>query len=105
MSEQYVPLYSRRGFERFPLTGRATVTSGLARGISSLVADISSRGASIVTTVPFEKNELLEVALDPCSLYPSRILRHARVVWCTRVQADLWQAGLDFGMGNLIRFS
>jgi len=78
MREEFSPLFSRRGHDRFPLTGQAQITTRVARGISSLVADISSRGASIVTTVPFEKNEQLQVLLDPCVLFPSEIRRQAR---------------------------
>ena len=57
-----------------------------------------------MTTVFFEKDEQLEVSLEPCCLFSSPIRRQAKVVWCTKIQDNLWQAGLDFGIGNRVYF-
>jgi hypothetical protein len=32
------------------------------------------------------------------------VAKQAKVVWCKKIDNNLWQAGLDFGLDNKINF-
>ncbi len=90
---------------RFPTEGSAAVSTNKARGISSILTDVSAGGANLVTNVPFELTEKVEVLIRASILFKEAFKKQARVAWCRRFGADLWQVGLDFGVDKLLNLS
>lgn len=95
----------RRAYERFALGSQAEVNTEKAHGIISIVSDLSSRGAGIITTVPFDPGEQVSVMLKTCFLFREAVRRNAKIVWCKKLDYNLWQAGIDFGANNLVELA
>jgi hypothetical protein len=95
----------RRAHERFPLGSQAEIATSRSANITSIVSDLSSRGAGIISTVPFDLGERVSLTLKPCFLFRQPIARRAIIVWCHKLDRDLWQAGVDFGSDNLVDLS
>jgi hypothetical protein len=95
----------RRTYLRFPLESSAEIDKFKVKGVPAVLTDVSSRGAGLVANVPLETMEKIEILIKPCFLFKSAIRKKARVVWCRNFGPGLWQAGLDFGVDNLINFA
>jgi hypothetical protein len=96
---------SRRVYTRFLLESSAEISTDKTQGITTILTDVSSGGAGLVANVPFEVKEKVEVRINPCILFKDVLRKKARVAWCKKLSPDLWQAGLDFGVDNLLDFS
>ncbi|MCX7927968.1 MAG: PilZ domain-containing protein [Candidatus Omnitrophica bacterium] len=95
----------QRNYERFPLGSQAIIDTEKIHGILSIVADLSSRGAGIISTVPFDPGENITITINRCFLFSEPIRRKAKVVWSKHIEQNLWQTGVDFGVDNLIDFA
>ena len=95
----------RRSQERFSVEVSAEVSTDKAKGISGILTDLSSGGAGLITNVPFDSLEEVELLIKPCYLFREDVKRKARVAWCQKSGYNLWKAGLNFGIDNLINFS
>ena len=51
----------RRAYARFPLESSAEINAGKAKGIISMLTDISAGGAGVVTSIPFEAFEKIDI--------------------------------------------
>ena len=95
----------RRAYLRFPVESSAEISTLKARGISTILTDVSAGGAGLVTNIPFDAMEKVEILIKSSILFKEVLKKKARVAWCEKVGFDLWQMGLDFGVDNLIKFS
>jgi hypothetical protein len=95
----------RRACQRFPIESSAEVDTLKAKGISTILLDVSAGGAGLVANVPLETMEKVEVLIKSCFLFKSSLRKKARVAWCRNLGSGLWQAGLDFGIDKLSVFA
>ena len=95
----------RRAYVRFPAEVSAQINTGKAKGIVTILTDLSAGGAGFISHVPFETSEKVDILIKPCYLFKEDVIKTARVAWCRKSGYDLWQTGLDFGMDNLMMFS
>lgn len=100
MSDAY-----RRAYSRYPLESGAVISTDKARGILTILTDVSAGGAGLVANVPFDAMEKVEILIKACILFKEPFKKNARVAWSKKLASDLWQVGLDFGVGNLINFT
>lgn len=100
MDEDYVVPY-RRSFFRYVVEASANLIINKLRK-PVIVKDLCPRGASIFCNYPLEVSK--EIELEIISFFDEPVYRKAKVVWSKEVETNLWQAGLDFGVDNLIDF-
>jgi hypothetical protein len=65
--------------------------------------DLSSRGAGLFGSFPLSVSQELTVFINTV-LLTRPLTRRGKVVWSHKLDSDLWQAGLDFGLDNKIVF-
>ena len=98
MEEDYtIPLH-RRGYQRFQLQAQATLIAESQLERPSILKDLSARGAGVVSNEPLNLNEKVEIVIFVPYFFDAAVHRKAKVVWCNRIDEQLWQAGLDFGL-------
>ncbi len=95
----------RRAYARFPLESSAEISTEKARGISMMLTDVSAGGAGLVTNVPLDAMEKVEILIKSCFLFKDSLKKKAKVAWCKKFGFNLWQVGLDFGVDSLINLS
>ena len=79
----------------------ALLTSqGIERG--AILKDLSARGAGIISDFPFKLSEKVTAVISAPFFFDSPVHRQATIVWCQRIDKNLWQGGLDFGIDNKI---
>lgn len=92
----------RRSYDRYEVNDHATLLVGDAQR-SSILKDLSSRGGGIVSDYPLNKDERVGIIISS-SLFDQPLHRQAKVAWCSRIEGNLYRAGLDFGLDNRIEF-
>lgn len=98
MNEDYVVPY-RRSFFRYIVEASANLIIDKLRK-PVIVKDLCSRGACIFSNSPLEVSGEIEIEIVSC--FDKPVYRKAKVVWSKEIEQNLWQAGLDFGLDNLI---
>ena len=95
----------RRDYKRFIVNDSASLVTdnGVERPL--ILEDLSARGAGVIGNYPFQINEEVSVVIYAPFFFDKPALKEAKTVWCKEINENLWQAGLDFGIGNLINFS
>jgi len=96
---------TKRTYSRYQLDGSATLIGENGIEESSILKDISCRGAGVVTSSALRPNEKLNIIIGVSYLFNQPVTRKARVAWCQRISSNLWQGGLDFGETNKIFLS
>lgn len=96
MSKTYQRIYAR-----FPLESSAEISTKKAKGITGILTDISAGGAGLVTNIPFDPAEKVEILIKACFLFKDSLNKKAKVAWCKNFGNQLWQVGLDFGMSTI----
>lgn len=94
---------SRRAYERYKLDDSATLIFEKKLEKSSILRDLSSRGVGLVCDLPLKVNDRLEIIIRS-SIFGSPLRKNASVIWCNKVENNLYRAGLDFGLDNKIEF-
>ncbi len=105
LSECNHPLSYRRAYKRFKVEASATLAIGEDLKIPSILADLSVRGGGIFSNYPLCDNAKIDIAINAPALFKDTIYKKANVAWCKKVSDNLWQAGLDFGLDNLLQFT
>lgn len=95
---------SRRSYERYKLDDSATLILNNKVEKSSILRDLSARGVGFVCDFPLKANEKIEIIIKS-SLFVSSMHKEASVVWCSKIERNLYRAGIDFGIDNKINFS
>lgn len=98
MDEDYV-VPNRRTFFRYIIEASANLIINKFRN-PVIVRDLCCRGASIFCNLPLEVSKVIEIEIT--SFFDKPVYRKAKVIWIKEVDRNLWQAGLDFGLDNLI---
>jgi len=102
--EGYQTRFVRRAYHRFEAGISVTLISEGDIRKPSIIKDLSSRGAGLVTNYSLRQDETIDVVFNPSFFFESGINKAARVIWCEKIGTALWQGGLDFGEGNKLKF-
>lgn len=102
MGEGY-PFPCRRSFFRFIVETSAILISNTGLRKSVIVRNVCPRGACVFSNHPIETAERVEIEL--VYLFDKPVSRKAKVIWAREIEKDFWQAGLDFGVDNLLDLS
>ncbi|MBU0693758.1 MAG: PilZ domain-containing protein [Candidatus Omnitrophica bacterium] len=91
---------TRRSYKRFKVDtgGRLIVDKEIEKPL--IVRDLSSRGVGVVANYPFEIDKKITIDMET-PFFHDTVRREARVIWCKKIEEDLWRAGLDFGMNKI----
>lgn len=92
----------RRSYERYILEAQATLVIHKNKEKPSMLRDLSARGASVITDYPLMINEKMTIAINVPFLFDRFVYKEAKIVWCKKIDENLWQCGLDFGEDNKI---
>lgn len=102
MGEGY-PFHCRRSFFRYVVETSATLISNTGLRKPVIVRNVCPRGACVFSNHPIEPAEHVEIEL--IYLLDKPINKKAKVIWAREIEKDFWQAGLDFGLDNLLDLS
>lgn len=94
---------SRRSCKRFSVNGPATVNTDSVAGILTSLVDVSDGGAGLLSSVPFDAMQKVEVLIKPCAHIKQDLNKETKVAWCRKAGYNLWRIGLDFGADNPIK--
>lgn len=94
----------RRDYHRYIIESPVSLVMPGGAEKTSFLRDLSSRGAGILGDSFFALGESLTIGIDLPVFFEGKITKKAKVAWCKQVNTDTWQAGLDFGVDNLINF-
>lgn len=92
-------LYCRRSFFRYIVEASASLVIDKLRK-PAIVKDLCARGVCVFCNLPLEVSR--EIEIEIVSFFDKPVYRKAKVIWSKEIDHDLWQAGLDFGLENLI---
>ena len=90
----------RRSYERYLIEDSAQISTAEEQAVPLILRDLSARGAGIIGNFPFELNKEVVIKFKVPYLIQKVICKHARIVWCSQINENLWRAGLDFGLIN-----
>lgn len=96
---------SRRDYERFIVNDSASLITANSIERPLILEDLSARGAGVIGDYPFRINEKVTVVIYAPFFLDSPALKQAKAVWCKKINENMWQAGLDFGMDNLLNLT
>ncbi|MDD5166394.1 MAG: PilZ domain-containing protein [Candidatus Omnitrophica bacterium] len=99
MEERYTS-FNRRSYTRYIIEAAATLVINDSVRVPVVLRDISARGAGVFSNYPLTANDKVEIIIDYYFQRP--VCRKANVVWSKEEDNNLWRAGLDFGVDNLL---
>lgn len=94
MAKDY-PTINRRAFTRY-LIGRSGVLilkNNLRESV--IVNDLCPKGAGLYCNRSLDVGEEVEIII--IYFFDKLVQKKAKVVWCMKVDENLWRVGLDFG--------
>lgn len=68
----------------------------------TILKDLSARGAGIIGDSHLEINGKITTIINAPFFFDRPICRQATIVWCQKLDNNLWRGGLDFGIDNKI---
>ena len=95
----------RRMYNRYETHSTAWVRCVSEEPAAVLMENVSARGAAILGYQRFAVNDTLTIFFDLPFLSRRRIHKQAHIAWCTQVGQGTWEAGLDFGIDNMLLLS
>lgn len=94
----------RRMYERFILNDSASVITKEGKEERLLLKDLSVGGAGVTGNASLDINEIVAVVIKAPFFFGKPIYKQARVAWCEKVDTNLWESGLDFGLDKINLF-
>jgi Tfp pilus assembly protein PilZ len=92
--------HSRRSYDRYPLDTIATLIDQGKGHKSLIVKNVCGGGVCITLKQQLIIGDMVTIELIlPTS--SQAITRSAKVIWCEKLDENLWQAGLDFGVHTI----
>jgi hypothetical protein len=95
-------VHYRRDYQRFVLNDSVSLITDEGREKRFLLKDLSARGAGIIGNFSLNLNESVKAIINAPLFFDRPISKAAKVVWCQKIDGDLWQGGLDFGLEEKI---
>jgi hypothetical protein len=93
---------ARRMYDRFEANVSAMVRRGSEAAETVLMENISARGAAVLGYRPLAVNDKLSILFRLPFVSKRTIHKQAHVAWCTQIKEGVWEAGLDFGLDNML---
>ena len=98
----YIP--RRRVHDRFKVGTIITAVIGQNKKKSLIAKDLSVRGVGVIGNYSFKVGDAVTVIIQkPFS--QKCVQKKAKVVWCSELEQNMWEAGLDFGVDNVMEFN
>jgi len=94
----------RRVYQRFILNDSASLVTQEGTEKRLILNDLSATGAGVFGDCSLNINEKVTVIISAPFFFSKPICKQAKVVWCKKIDRNLWQGGLDFGLDNKINF-
>ena len=94
----------KRSYQRFYVGTSAILIFKDNLKETFLLKDFSPRGGGIFGHHPLQINEKVAIIFKVPLLFDRPIRKEAKIAWCNKLQEDVWEGGLDFGLDNLINF-
>jgi len=91
----------RRKYERFILNDSASLVTKEGKEERLLLKDLSVVGAGVTGNSSLDINETVAVVIQAPFFSNKPIYKQARVAWCEKVDTNLWESGLDFGLDKI----
>jgi hypothetical protein len=91
----------RRAYQRYFMEASATLIDEENRQIPSILNDLSSKGAGVISRDPFQVRDRIGLVIRAPFFFDGPIQRKAVVAWCNKIDNNLWQIGLDFGLNQI----
>ncbi len=104
MNKTYNLRLSRREYKRFIINGSANFIINYHLHKPLIIKDLSSRGVQVFSDYPFKIGERIHLVMV-IPFFDKPIHRKAKIVWSKEVDKHFWEAGLDFGVNNLLSFT
>jgi len=101
MQENNLEPYSRkeRDYERYKIDAVAIIIFNKNTKKAFMIKDVSARGLRGQAPYPPQLNEKVEIVLS-APFFDNPIKKEARVAWCKKIDENLWEMGLDFGLDH-----
>jgi hypothetical protein len=94
-------MYRRSGV-RFELNTSAVITTSPNSHERFMLKDVSCRGVGIIGYQPFKLAEKVLINFQIPAFFSQPIRKNAKVAWSKQINGNLWEAGLDFGLDNIL---
>lgn len=92
----------RRVYDRFEANTTAEIHRGLSAAETVLLENVSARGVAVLGYRPFSAHDKLTVVFRLPLISKRTIHKQAHVAWSREINEGVWEAGLDFGMDNML---
>jgi len=90
----------RRNYERYLIEDSAVISTEGQESEPLILRDLCARGVGVIGNFPFKINQEVLIKFELPYLLPRTISKQAKVAWCSKINDNLWRAGLDFGLIN-----
>ena len=89
-------LCRREEYKRYALNDSASIFTADGKEEPLSLENLSREGACVCGNYPFKRNEFVTVTIKAVSpFFKGLFSKEVRVVWCKKVEPNLWEAGLD----------
>lgn len=98
----YVPVAHRRSYQRYIINTKAAVTTLDNTSRELILNNLCARGAGVVSGFPLDARSIIKITFNAPKIFNTPVTKEAHVAWCSKIGVNLWQAGMDFGLDNLL---
>ena len=95
-------IVGRRYYNRFEANVSAVIRQGSEEAETVLMENISARGVAVLGYRSVAVNDKLSILFRLPFSSTRTIHKQAHVAWCTQIKEGVWEAGLDFGLDNML---
>jgi len=101
MQENNLGAYGRRerDCQRYNIDAFASIIFNKNTKKAFMIKDVSARGLRGQAPYSPEVGEKVEIVLST-PFFENPVKKEARVAWCKKIDENLWEIGLDFGLDN-----
>ena len=94
----------RRYHDRLKIEGTVEAVVDQNQKKSFIAKDLSVRGIGLVGNYSFKIGQTIKVIVEK-PFFQEAVQKDAKVVWCEELEKNIWRAGLDFGLDNVLEFN
>lgn len=94
MAKDY-PAINRRVFSRYIIESSGVLITNNNFKEPVIVNDLCPKGAGIYCNRYLDMGEEVEITI--IYFFDKLVQKKAKVIWCMKIDKNLWRAGLDFG--------
>lgn len=94
----------RREYPRFILNDSASLVTPEGQEIALIVKDLCVRGAGVISSSELQVGHKENIVINAPCFFEQPLAKEVKVAWCRKIDQNLWQAGLDFGLADKINF-